>query len=167
MSALLLAPYNDSMRLGQGYNSFLQTPCIHNAVQFDKKRLITEKSNHGVSQVVSYTSRFVDKISDVVRSMNISAGSSVKSGYITASGSSLTIDEQKFSSSDLNAVVSIKVRSNTTLTLLSNISTGSQPSVERHDKLIKKLILPAETTKIQDDAVLYVVSDLALPRTAR
>lgn len=33
MSGLLLAPYNDSMRLGQGFNSFLQTPCVHNAVK--------------------------------------------------------------------------------------------------------------------------------------
>lgn len=35
MPSLMLAPYNESMRLGQGYNSFLQTPCIEQAVTFD------------------------------------------------------------------------------------------------------------------------------------
>ena len=62
-----------------------------------------------VSQTVSYSSRFVEKISDVVRSMNISAASSIKSGTIEVSGNSMTVDEGKFSSSDMNAVVSVRV----------------------------------------------------------
>ena len=63
----------------------------------------------GVSQAVSYSSRFVDKISDVTRSMNISAGSYIKNESIVVSGNNLNIDEAKFSTSDLNAVVSVKV----------------------------------------------------------
>ena len=62
-----------------------------------------------MSQTVSYSSRFVEKISDVVRSMNISAASSIKSGTIEVSGNSMTVDEGKFSSSDMNAVVSVRV----------------------------------------------------------
>ena len=41
--------------------------------------------------------------------MNISAGSSIKSGSIEVNGNSLTVDEAKFSASDLSAVVSVKV----------------------------------------------------------
>jgi len=113
MVALLLAPYNDSMQLGQGYNSFLQLPCIDGAVEISESSVKTQAVRAGgagnVSQVVSYSSRFVEKISDVVRSMNISAASSIKSGTIEASGNSLSVDEAKFAASDLNAVVSVKV----------------------------------------------------------
>jgi hypothetical protein len=113
MGALLIVPYNDSMRLGQGYNSFLQIPCIDGAVEILENSLETQGVRAGgvgnVSQVVSYSSRFVEKISDVVRSMNISAASSIKSGTIETSGNSLSVDKAKFAASDLNAVVSVKV----------------------------------------------------------
>ncbi|UKZ54355.1 hypothetical protein TrVGV298_008163 [Trichoderma virens] len=48
-------------------------------------------------------------MSEVVRSMNISAGSSIRTGTVNISGSSSTIDEIKFAESDLNAVVAVKV----------------------------------------------------------
>ena len=81
---------------------------------FDQSNVVVERANAspaGVSQVVSYSSRFVKKISDVVRSMNISAASLIKSGSIEASssGNPLLVDEAKFASSDLNVVVSVKV----------------------------------------------------------
>ena len=121
---LLLVPYNSSMRLGQGFNSFLQVPCVDNAMAFDESKVVVDSGvvdsgnagPTGVSQVVScsadqttYSSRFVDKISDVARTMNISAASAIKSGGIEVSGNSLPIDEAKFVSSDLNVVVSVKV----------------------------------------------------------
>ena len=120
MVFLLLAPYNDSMHLGQGFNSFLQVQCIDKAVEIPGSALKTEAPRSGagnVSQVVSYSSRFVNKISDVVRSMNISAGSSIKRGTIEVSGNSLSVDEAKFAASDLNAVVSVKVGNNVTPSL--------------------------------------------------
>jgi translation initiation factor 1 (eIF-1/SUI1) len=111
MVGLLLAPYNDSMRLGQGFNSFLQEPRLNNAVHVVEDDISTTRGRGGkdVSQVVSYTSRFVERISDVVRTMNLSAGSSIKKGTIEVGGNSLSLDETKFASSDLNAIVSVKV----------------------------------------------------------
>jgi hypothetical protein len=101
------------MQLGQGFNSFLHKPCIDGAVEIPESSLRTQAVKAGgagnVSQVVSYSSRFVEKISEVVRSMNISAASSIKSGTIEVSGNSLTVDEAKFAASDLNAVISVKV----------------------------------------------------------
>ncbi|RPB27803.1 hypothetical protein L211DRAFT_890941 [Terfezia boudieri ATCC MYA-4762] len=108
-TGLLLAPYNESMRLGQGFNSFLQVPCVGNAVTCDESMLVAERPPRGVSQVVSYSSRLVEKISDIVQIMNISAGSSIKNGSIEVSGNSLWIDEAKFLSSDMNVLVSVKV----------------------------------------------------------
>lgn len=46
--------------------------------------------------------------------MNISAGSSIKSGSIEVNGNSLTLDEAKFSASDFSAVVPVKVVNKTT-----------------------------------------------------
>jgi len=108
MASILLAPYNDSMKLGQGFNSFLQIPCVYGAVGTpgkDGDKVQPAKA----SQSVSFSSRFVDKISDVVQGMDISAASAIKSGTVSVSGNTNAVNESKFSSSDMNAVISVKV----------------------------------------------------------
>ena len=47
MVVLLLAPYHDSIQLGQGFNSFLQKPCIVGAVQINESSLKTQASRAG------------------------------------------------------------------------------------------------------------------------
>ena len=121
MSTLLLAPFNDSMRLGQGYNSFLQTPCLENAVDISNATFVESDGNTMPSQTVSYSARFVEKMSEVVRAMNISAGSSIRTGSVSVSGGGNNIDEIEFSESDLNVVISVKVI-NQTRNLRDNIS---------------------------------------------
>ena len=41
---LVLAPYNDSMRLGQGFNSYTHELCIDNAVTYKQTGLRSAKS---------------------------------------------------------------------------------------------------------------------------
>jgi hypothetical protein len=106
---LLLAPYNDSMRLGQGYNSFLQSPCTYNAVTITTKGSQSTSPSINTSQTASYSSHVVTRISDITRSMGISTGSSIKNGSIAVSGNASGIDESKFVESDLNVIVSVKV----------------------------------------------------------
>lgn len=69
--AMIRVPYNNAMRLGQGVNSFTQQLCILEAV----KKPTTQPADDdppdtsppmGISQIVSYSSRFVDKVSDVM-----------------------------------------------------------------------------------------------------
>lgn len=60
-------------------------------------------------------------MSDVVRAMNISAGSSIRTGSVIVSGGGNNIDEMKFAESGLNAVISVKVV-NQTRNLRENIS---------------------------------------------
>jgi hypothetical protein len=120
MSNLLLAPFNDSMRLGQGYNSFLHTPCLGNAVDISNATFMETTGGDVPSQTVSYSARFVEKMSDVVRAMNISAGASIRSGSVSVSGGGNNIDEIKFAESDLNVVISVKVI-NQTRNLQDNI----------------------------------------------
>ncbi|KAF2221092.1 hypothetical protein BDZ85DRAFT_321052 [Elsinoe ampelina] len=110
--ALLLAPYNDSMRLGMGFNSYTQTICTDNAVTFTDKQV---KSVENPSQVVTYSSKFVERLSDVVRTMNISYSSSIKKGTVEVAGNGNHIDEDKIKQSDTNAIVSVKVVNQTTV----------------------------------------------------
>ncbi|KAJ9108617.1 hypothetical protein QFC19_002335, partial [Naganishia cerealis] len=66
-------------------------------------------NSHGVSQTVSYTSRFVDKLSEITEDMGISASMSVKLGTIAGSARGSFIDTDKFKESDLNFYISVKV----------------------------------------------------------
>ncbi|MCJ1249394.1 hypothetical protein MMC30_006617 [Trapelia coarctata] len=63
----------------------------------------------GPSQIVTYTSRFVDKLSDITDDMNISGSLSIKAGKFGGSGRGAFIDSDKFKSSDLNFYISVKV----------------------------------------------------------
>ncbi|RGP58775.1 hypothetical protein FSPOR_11795 [Fusarium sporotrichioides] len=75
----------------------------------DSKGLAEELANRGRSQVVTYTSRFVSKLSEVTDEMNISGSLSIKYGAIGGSGKGSFIDSDKFKESDLNFFISVKV----------------------------------------------------------
>ncbi|KAJ5296435.1 uncharacterized protein N7443_007328 [Penicillium atrosanguineum] len=113
MTTLLLAPYNASMRMGQGYNSFLQISCLDDAVRITESSLkpqpVRARNKSNVSQTVSYSSRFVERISEFTGNMNISAASSIKTGIIEVLGNSISLDQAKFFASDLNVEVGVKV----------------------------------------------------------
>lgn len=131
---LLLAPYNDSMRLGQGYNSFLQSPCIYDAVTVTPLGPAKEKPGIDTSQTVSYSSHVVNRISDITRSMGISTGSSIKSGSIALSGNASSIDESKFAESDMNIVISVKVvNQTTTLNKKPEFNEPTAGTIQRSD----------------------------------
>ncbi|PTB62067.1 hypothetical protein BBK36DRAFT_1163396 [Trichoderma citrinoviride] len=68
-----------------------------------------ELSKRGPSQIVSYSSRFVNKISEITDDMNISGSLSIKYGAIGGSGKGSFVDSDKFKESDLNFFISVKV----------------------------------------------------------
>ncbi|KAH7184520.1 uncharacterized protein B0J16DRAFT_397786 [Fusarium flagelliforme] len=109
--SLLLAPYNDSMRLGMGFNSYTQTTCMDNAVEVKEDNV---KHDKNPAQVVKYSAKFVEKLSDIVSNMNISKSSAIKQGTIEVHGNANTIDEDKIKASDVNLVVSVQVTNQTT-----------------------------------------------------
>ncbi|KAJ5653741.1 hypothetical protein N7490_000744 [Penicillium lividum] len=122
MVTLVLVPYNESMALGQGYNSFLQEPRMHHAVTFQAEPSANETgrntglgASRNVSQVVNYASCFTDKISDIAQSMNVAPASAINNENIRVSGKSLPVDESKFASADVNVMVSVKVVNQTTI----------------------------------------------------
>ncbi|KAE8267394.1 hypothetical protein A4X09_0g4946 [Tilletia walkeri] len=69
----------------------------------------TVKDAHGPGQVVTYTSKFVNKLSEITDEMSISGSLSIKYNAIGGSGSGSFFDAEKFYDSDLKYFVSVKV----------------------------------------------------------
>lgn len=67
----------------------------------------------GPSQTVAYSSRFIDKLTDVTEDMAISGALSVKMAKIGGSGRGSFVDSDKFKQSDLNFYISVKVTNQT------------------------------------------------------
>ncbi|EXJ61989.1 hypothetical protein A1O7_02421 [Cladophialophora yegresii CBS 114405] len=146
--ALLLVPYNNSMRLGQGFNSFTQQVCIDNAVvgisdpedsqpltpgtyapiakdgapappavsapiKKDIDVILNDSGGNRIvrypSQIVTYTSKYVSKLSDVSNDLNISGSLSIRYGEISGGGSGSYVNTETFQDSDVNFVVVVKV----------------------------------------------------------
>ncbi|KAL0938569.1 uncharacterized protein CTRU02_205179 [Colletotrichum truncatum] len=63
----------------------------------------------GPSQTVTYTSRFVDRLSDITDDMCISGALSIKAAKIGGNGRGSFIDSDKFKESDLTFYISVKV----------------------------------------------------------
>ena len=64
-------------------------------------------------QIVTYSSRMVDNVSDIVEALNISSSQSIKYGTIRGSGSASVVNENKINQSDLNYIVTVKVTNET------------------------------------------------------
>lgn len=62
-----------------------------------------------LSQIVTYSSRLVSNMADIVDALNISASASIKYGTVKGSGSASFVNENKVSQSDLNYIITVKV----------------------------------------------------------
>jgi hypothetical protein len=78
-------------------------------VNSDKSYTFDASAPSGPSQTVTYSSRFIDKLSDVTDDMCISGALSVKMAKIGGSGRGSFVDSDKFKQSDLNFYISVKV----------------------------------------------------------
>ncbi|KAJ5360780.1 hypothetical protein N7517_009971 [Penicillium concentricum] len=116
--SLQTAPYNDSMRIGSGFNSYTQQLCIDNAVikgdkspatEDDLKPKLYDANGDGVSQQVTFTSKFVENSSDITDAMNVSGHLEIKYNGIGVNGSASYIDSSKVKESDINYFVQVKV----------------------------------------------------------
>ncbi|KAJ7219817.1 hypothetical protein B0H12DRAFT_978585, partial [Mycena haematopus] len=127
--SLLLAPYNDAMRLGMGFNSFTQQLCVNDAVKQagGKQDIPADKSlrpqyqpglmtapdggNLDISQNVTWTAKFVDKMSEITDSLNVSGSLAIKLEAIGGGGkaSASFLDSNKFKESDINYFFQVRV----------------------------------------------------------
>jgi hypothetical protein len=68
-----------------------------------------EQRGANVSQIVSYSARFVHKLSEVTSAMGISGPMSIKAGVVGGSTNGSYIDSDKFRHADINYFVQVKV----------------------------------------------------------
>ncbi|KAF4446873.1 Mannose-binding lectin [Fusarium austroafricanum] len=78
-------------------------------MQGDKKFYFDPTTGNGTSQTVTYSSKFIDKLSDITEDMCISGALSVKMAKIGGSGRGSFVDSDKFKESDLSFYISVKV----------------------------------------------------------
>jgi hypothetical protein len=94
------------------FNTYTHELCINDAVVFDST---TPGGDHyganpeSISQSVSYSTRLVDKISQVMSAMNISAAASLKAASGGGGLSGSYVDSDKFKESDVNFFCQVKV----------------------------------------------------------
>lgn len=70
---------------------------------------LTDDGEKSVSQTVVYTSRFVEKLSQITDDMSITGALSIKASMFGGSGRGAFLDTNKFEQSDLNFYISVKV----------------------------------------------------------
>lgn len=134
MAQTLRAPYKTGMVLGMGFNSYTQTTCLGNAVT------ITRTESPETSQIpqdVDYERVFVDKLSEVAQNLNISGSVEIKYGPISGAGSGSYVDTSKFSESDINFLITVRVVNQHSVTdqrvekfnMLSNVTAANFNSI--------------------------------------
>jgi hypothetical protein len=67
-----------------------------------------------MSQIVTYSSRSVSNMADIVDALNISASSSIKHGTVKGSGSASFVNESKVNQSDITYVITVNVTNSMT-----------------------------------------------------
>ena len=97
------------------------------------KAFLVENSR-GVSQTVLYTSRFVDKLSEITDDLGISASIAIKHSKIAGSANGSFIDTDKFKQSDLNYYISVKVI-NQSINFRDALEFNPIPSVDKNNFL--------------------------------
>lgn len=77
----------------------------------DQKYPFDASAARGPSQTVTYSSRFIEKLTDITDDMMISGALTVKMAKIGGSGRGSFVNSDKFKESDLNFYISVKVTS--------------------------------------------------------
>ncbi|KAB8206010.1 hypothetical protein BDV34DRAFT_212665 [Aspergillus parasiticus] len=109
--APLLAPYNSSMRLGSGFNSYTQQPCVDDAVKKGNvKPPELSQCQEGVAQSVVFKTSIIDKMSEITDALNISGALTIKyNNLIDGTGKGSFINSNKLKDADINFLISVKV----------------------------------------------------------
>ncbi|KAM0084029.1 hypothetical protein ACKRZS_003750 [Fusarium odoratissimum] len=110
---LLLAPYDDAMRLGMGFNSYTQTMCIYSysAVEATDENMITSQT---LPPKIAYSSKLFEWVSEVVDTMDISRAATIKTGRMEVHGHINILNDAKIEDAHISLMVSVRVMSQIT-----------------------------------------------------
>lgn len=92
---------------GMGFNSYTHKLCVEGVGCRDDDQHTVEKSLNSVT----YSSRVIERISDIATAMDISLSHTMIQGSLNLDGSGTFIDEEKIIAADVNVLVSVKVMS--------------------------------------------------------
>ncbi|KAF5674113.1 hypothetical protein FCIRC_7882 [Fusarium circinatum] len=108
---LLLAPYNDAMRLGMGFNSYTQTMCIDSAVEATDEAMITSEK---LSPKITTSSMLFDRVSEVADTMDISRAATITTGRMEVHGHMNAFNSAEIDDADISLMASVRVMSEIT-----------------------------------------------------
>ncbi|KAF5591606.1 uncharacterized protein FSUBG_10418 [Fusarium subglutinans] len=108
---LLLAPYNDAMRLGMGFNSYTQTMCIDSAVEATDEAMITSEK---LSPKITTSSMLFDRLSEVADTMDISRAATITTGRMDVHGHMSAFNSAEIDDADISLMASVRVMSEIT-----------------------------------------------------
>ncbi|KAJ4399194.1 hypothetical protein N0V91_009651 [Didymella pomorum] len=113
--ATQIVPYNTTMQLGTGFNSFTQTLCVNNAVVCDSDVAQQLRGNEKdgdaprqVAQSVVYKTSIISKTTDVTNEMNFTAAFAIKFDQLKINGGGSYMNTSRIKDSDISIVVSVK-----------------------------------------------------------
>ncbi|KAF5253555.1 hypothetical protein FANTH_1626 [Fusarium anthophilum] len=108
---LLLAPYNDAMRLGMGFNSYTQTMCIDNAVEATDEAMITSEK---LSPKITTSSMLFESVSEVADIMDVSPAATITTGRMEVHGHMNAFNSAEIDDADISLMASVRVMSEIT-----------------------------------------------------
>ncbi|KAF5985419.1 hypothetical protein FBULB1_2914 [Fusarium bulbicola] len=108
---LLLAPYNDAMRLGMGFNSYTQTMCIDKAVEATDEAMITSEK---LSPKITTSSMLFERVSEVADIMDISRAATITTGRMEVHGHMNAFNSAEIDDADISLMASVRVMSEIT-----------------------------------------------------
>ncbi|EXK28097.1 hypothetical protein FOMG_15548 [Fusarium oxysporum f. sp. melonis 26406] len=107
----LLAPYDEAMRLGMGFNSYTQTMCIDSAVEATDENVATMET---VPPKITYSSKLFERVSEAVDTMDISRAVTIKTGRMEVHGHKDALNDAKIDDADISLMISVRVMSQIT-----------------------------------------------------
>ncbi|KAM0496487.1 hypothetical protein ACHAP8_007386 [Fusarium lateritium] len=129
----LFVPYDASMRMGMGFNSYTHKLCMRDVGCHDKGKHTVED----LTDTFIYSSSVVERPSDIATALEISQSTTIIDGSLDPTGGGKFINEDKIISADVNLLVSIRIMSRTFISSAPDDFEGADGlrlgSTEFHD----------------------------------
>ncbi|MCJ1401703.1 hypothetical protein MMC11_004920 [Xylographa trunciseda] len=114
--AVLVEPNQAATRSASIIHPEVPLPPLHACSETAARSSVPEKLAppcKNLSQIVTYSSRSVSNMADIIDALNLSASASIKYGTVKGSGSASFVNENKVSQSDVSYIITVKVTNET------------------------------------------------------
>ncbi|GKU17089.1 hypothetical protein FLAG1_10765 [Fusarium langsethiae] len=151
-----LVPYRESMRMGMRFNSYTHKLCMDGVgCHADGELTVKESPNSFM-----YSSRIVERLSDIATAMEISQSDTMIQGSFDRTGSGTFVDTDNIIAADVNVLVSVKVMSRTSTTTAPDDFQGVgvfDPGSDVFHKALEILTSRVSTEKDDTTSILTII----------